>query len=100
MTAVPNQNPQSLGAADLRRARPLSDPDLLLNTFFFSCLGLAKSAYYIKDDQGGRYREAIHSWRMNVLDHKGSTQFSRMMGLRDKDDGLCEEHGYSATSGA
>jgi hypothetical protein len=73
-------------AADLRRARPLSDPDLLLNTFFFSCLGLAKSAYYIiKDDRGGCYRDAIHSWRMNVLDHRGRTQFNRIMGLRDKD---------------
>jgi hypothetical protein len=73
-------------AADLRRARPLSDPDLLLNTFFFSCLGLAKSAYYIiKDDQGGRYRDAIHSWRMNVLDHRGRAQFKKMMKLRDDD---------------
>jgi hypothetical protein len=73
-------------AADLRRARPLSDPDLLLSTFFFSCLGLAKSAYYIiKDDQGGRYRDAIHSWRMNVLDDRGRKQFNRMTRLRDND---------------
>jgi hypothetical protein len=73
-------------AADLRRARPISDPDPRLDTFFFSCLGLAKSAYYIiKDDQGGRYRDAIHSWRMNVLDHKGRKQFNRMMKLRDND---------------
>jgi hypothetical protein len=73
-------------AADLRRARPISDPDLRLDTFFFSCLGLSKSAYYIiRDDQGGRYRDAIHSWRMNVLDDKGRTQFSRMMRLRDSD---------------
>jgi hypothetical protein len=73
-------------APDLRRARPISDPDLRLDTFFFSCLGLAKSAYYItRDDQGGRYRDAIHSWRMNVLDDKGRTQFNRMMRLRDSD---------------
>ena len=58
-------------AADLRRARSISHPDLRLDTFFFSCLGLAKSAYYIiKDDQGSRYRDAIHSWRMNVLNQK------------------------------
>jgi hypothetical protein len=73
-------------AADLRRARPISDPDPRLDTFFFSSLGLAKSAYYIiKDDQGGRYRDAIHSWRINVLDHRGRTQFNRMMKLRDND---------------
>jgi hypothetical protein len=73
-------------AADLRRARPISDPDLRLDTFFFSCLSLAKSAYYIvKDDQGGRYEDTIQSWRMNVLDHKGREQFNRMMRLRDKD---------------
>lgn len=73
-------------AADMRRARSISDPDLRLDTFFFSCLGLAKSAYYIiKDDQGGRYRDAIHSWRMNVLNHKSRTQFNRMMTLRDND---------------
>jgi hypothetical protein len=73
-------------AADLRRACPISDPDLRLDTFFFSCLGLSKSAYYIiMDDQGGRYRDAIHSWRVNVLDLKGRTQFNRMMRLRDTD---------------
>ena len=73
-------------AADLRRGRPISDSDLRLDTFFFSCLGLSKSAYYIiSDDQGGRYRDAIHSWKMNVLDQKGRTQFNRMMKLRDKD---------------
>lgn len=73
-------------AADLRRARPVSDPDLRLDTFFFSCLGFSKSAYYIiLDDQGGRHRGSIHSWRMNVLDHRGRTQFNRMMRLRDND---------------
>jgi hypothetical protein len=73
-------------AADLRQARPISDPDLRLDTFFFSCLGLSKSAYYIiKDDQGGRYRDAIHSWRMNTLDQRGRTQFNRMKRLRDND---------------
>jgi hypothetical protein len=71
-------------AADLRRARPISDPDLRLDTFFFSCLGLSKSVYYIID-QGSRYRDAIHSWRMNVLDHRGRTHFNRMMRLRDND---------------
>ena len=73
-------------AADLRQARTISHPDLRLDTFFFSCLSLAKSAYYIiKDDQGGRYRNAIHSWRMNVLDQDGRTQFNKMTKLRDID---------------
>jgi hypothetical protein len=73
-------------AVDLRRARPINDPDLRLDTFFFSCLGLCKSAYYIiENDQGRLYKDAIHSWRMNVLDHKGRTQFNRMMNLRDID---------------
>ena len=73
-------------AADMRRARPIGDRDLRLDTFFFSFLGLAKSAYnIIYDDQAGLYRDAIHSWRMNVLDYKGRTQFNRMMKLRDKD---------------
>jgi hypothetical protein len=73
-------------AADLRKGRPVSDPDLRLDTFFFSCLSLAKSAYYIvKADQGGLYEDAIHSWRMNVLDLKGRGQFNRMMRLRDTD---------------
>ncbi len=74
-------------AADLRRARPISDSDLRLDTFFFSCLGLCKSAYYIiRDEQGSRYKNAIHSWRMNVLDHRGRTQFNRMMTLRDNEE--------------
>jgi hypothetical protein len=71
-------------ALDLRRARTISDPDLRLDTFFFSCLGLSKSAYYIVS-QGSRYKDAIHSWRINVLDLKGRKQFNRMMGLRDID---------------
>jgi hypothetical protein len=73
-------------AAELRRARGTSDPDLRLDTLFFSCLGLAKSAYnIIMDDSGNRYRDAIHSWRMNVLDDRGRRQFNRMMRLRDID---------------
>ena len=73
-------------AADLRRARPISNPDLRLDTFFFSCLGLAKSAYYIiRDDQGGRYGDAMRSWRMNVLNQRGRAQFNRMMRLRNND---------------
>jgi hypothetical protein len=47
-------------AADLRRARPISDPDLRLDSFFFSCLGLSKSAYYIVMTDR-RSRDAIHS---------------------------------------
>jgi hypothetical protein len=73
-------------AADMRRARPVSNPDLRLDTFFFSCLGLCKSAFnIIKDGRGGRYKGAINSWRENVLDDPGRTQFDRMMKLRDID---------------
>jgi hypothetical protein len=73
-------------AADLRKGRPLSDPDLRLDTFFFACLSLAKSAYYVLEGEQGRiYKDAIHSWRMNVLDAKGREQFNRMMRLRDID---------------
>jgi hypothetical protein len=32
-------------ATDLRRARTINHPDLRLDTFFFGCLGLAKSAF-------------------------------------------------------
>jgi hypothetical protein len=73
-------------AADQRRARPVSFPDIRLDTFFFACLGLAKSAYYIiRDGQGGRHKGGINSWRENVLDDTGRTQFDRMMKLRDID---------------
>jgi hypothetical protein len=73
-------------ALDMRRTRPISNPDLRLDMFFFSCLGLCKSAFnIIKNGQGGRYKGAIKSWRMNVLDDAGRTQFDRMMKLRDID---------------
>jgi hypothetical protein len=39
----------------------------------------------IKNGQGGRYNGAISSWRINVLDDAGRTQFDRMMKLRDID---------------
>jgi hypothetical protein len=73
-------------AQDMRRARPVSNPDLRLDTFFFSCLGLCKSAFnIIRNGQGGRYKDAIRSWRENVLDDAGLTHFDRMMKLRDID---------------
>jgi hypothetical protein len=73
-------------AQELRRGRSGYEPNLLLDTFFFSCLGLAKSAYNIvKDAERGRFQPSIHSWRVNGLDHKGRTQFNRMMKLRDID---------------
>jgi hypothetical protein len=73
-------------ALDMRRARTPSNPDIRLDTFFFSCLSLSKSAYYIvENDQGRRYKGAIYSWRMNVLDNPGRTHFNRMMNLRDID---------------
>src|ERR1700682_2667902 len=66
-------------AADLRQARPTSDSDLRLDAFFFSCLGLSQSVFYIidSDAQSGRYKDAIHRWRMNALDEKGRAQFNK-----------------------
>jgi hypothetical protein len=73
-------------ALDQRRARPLSIPDIRLDTFFFACLGLSKSAFnIIRNGQGGRYKGAISSYREHVLDDKGRMQFDRMMKLRDID---------------
>jgi hypothetical protein len=73
-------------ALDLRRARILCNPDIRLDTFLFSCLGLCKSAFnIIRNGQGGRYKDAIRSWRENVLDETGRTQFDRMTKLRDID---------------
>src|SRR5258708_3385547 len=34
-------------AIDMRRARPIRNPDIRLDTFFFACLRLAKSAYLL-----------------------------------------------------
>jgi len=73
-------------ALDQRRARPLRIPDIRLDTFFFACLGLSKSAFnIIRNGQGGRCKGAISSWRENVLDDTGRMQFDRMMKLRDID---------------
>jgi hypothetical protein len=55
-------------ALDQRRVRPLRIPDIRLDTFFFACLGLSKSAFnIIRNGQGGRYKGAISSWREHVL---------------------------------
>jgi hypothetical protein len=70
-------------AADMRRARTIDNSDLRLDTFFFSCLGLAKSAFYTISN--GPHKDAIRRWRMNTLDLKGRTQFNAMMELRDID---------------
>jgi hypothetical protein len=73
-------------ASDPRRGRPPSDHDLLLSTFFFSCLGLAKSAFYtIMNDHGRRNKATIHGWRKHGLGELGCRQFNRMMELRDND---------------
>ena len=71
-------------AREMRGARTPSIPDVRLDALFFSCLGLAKSAYNILENDRPT-KDAIHSWRMNVLDHSGRTQFNRMMNLRDID---------------
>src|SRR5262245_47502278 len=70
-------------AADLRRARPVEHPDLRLDTFFFSCLGLTQSAFYIISN--GPYEDAIRNWRMTALDDKGRAKLNKMMNLRDTD---------------
>jgi hypothetical protein len=70
-------------AADLRKARPIDHQDLRLDTFFFSCLGLAQSAFYIISN--GPYKDAIHNWRMTTLDSDGRAQLNKMMNLRDTD---------------
>jgi hypothetical protein len=73
-------------AADLRKARAVCNPDPRLDTFFFSCLGLAQSAFYImQDGQRGRYKTVIRDWRSKRLDQTGRAQFNRMMALRDND---------------
>ena len=70
-------------AVDMRRGRSISDDsDLRLDTFFFSCLGLAQSAFYITDNA---HKAAVRNWRTKVLDQAGRTQFNRMMELRDND---------------
>src|SRR5262245_31249322 len=71
-------------ALDLRRACTLSDPDLRLDTLFFSCLGLSQSAFYIID-QETHHKKAVRDWRMDALDQKGRARFNKMMSLRDND---------------
>jgi hypothetical protein len=70
-------------AADLRRGRSADEQDLRLNTLFFSCLGLAQSAFYIINT--GPYKDAIHNWKMSALDSRGRAQLNRFMELRDTD---------------
>lgn len=73
-------------ALDKRRARPLSIPGIRLDTFFFACLGLSKSAFnIIRNGQGGCYKDAISNWREQVLDDTSREQFDQMMKLRDMD---------------
>jgi hypothetical protein len=72
-------------ALEMRRACTVEIPDLRLDTFFFSCLGLCKSAFnIIENGQGDRYKGAINCWRLK-LDDTCRTQFDRMMKLRDID---------------
>lgn len=52
--------------------------------FFFSCLGLSQSAFYIIS-KDRRHKSAIRSWKMSVLDEKGRMKFHDMMSLRDND---------------
>jgi hypothetical protein len=67
----------------LRRARTIDNQDLRLDTFFFSCLGLAQSAFYIISN--GPYKNAIRHWRMTSLDDRGRARMNKMMNLRDTD---------------
>ena len=70
-------------AADLRLGRSTDHQDLRLDTFFFSCLGLAQSAFYIIDNP--LHKDAIHRWRMSALDSRGRAQLNKVMNLRDTD---------------
>ena len=77
-------------AVEMRRARSLTNPDLRLDTFFFSCLGLAQSAFYILDAEH-RSKALIRSWKINALDQDGRTRFNKMMDIR----GMDVHHGKS-----
>lgn len=73
-------------ARDLRRASSAMDHKLLLATYFFACLGAARSVFYILSESAGRaFRQAEADWRNNALDHAGRTFFHRMTNLRDRD---------------
>jgi hypothetical protein len=69
-------------ASDLRRSsHEITDRDVRLDAFFFSCLGLAKSAYNIIRSAHG---PAVRSW-LDVLSTKDRAQFEKTMKLRDID---------------
>jgi hypothetical protein len=61
----------------------IENQDLRLDTFFFSCLGLAQSAFYIISN--GPFKNAIRHWRMTSLDDRGRARLNKMMNLRDTD---------------
>jgi hypothetical protein len=73
-------------APELRRASSGMDHKLLLATYFFACLGAARSVFYILSESAGRaFKQAETDWRNNALDQAGRTFFHRMTNLRDRD---------------
>src|SRR5580704_9049948 len=72
-------------ALDLRRASPLMDHKLLLETYFFACLGAARSVFYILSQQGPQFKATESNWRNTALDQSARTFFHRMTDLRDDD---------------
>jgi hypothetical protein len=73
-------------ARDLRRASSAMDHKLLLATYFFGCLGAARSIFYILSESAGRaFKQAETDWRNNALDQASRTFFHRMTNLRDRD---------------
>ncbi len=73
-------------ARDLRRAAPTMDHKLVLATYFFACLGAARSIFYIlSEGAGSAFKQVETDWRNNVLDQMGRTFFHRMTNLRDRD---------------
>jgi hypothetical protein len=77
--------PQQI-ALDLRRASSCMDHELLLATYFFACLGAARSVFYILSNSAGpQFKQRESHWRNHVLDQVGRAFFHRMTILRDGD---------------
>lgn len=77
--------PQQI-ALDLRRASSCMDHELLLASYFFACLGAARSVFYILSNSAGpQFKQRESHWRNHVLDQVGRAFFHRMTNLRDGD---------------
>jgi hypothetical protein len=77
--------PQQI-ALDLRRASSCTNHELLLATYFFACLGAARSVFYILSISARpQFKQRESHWRNHVLDQVGRAFFHRMTTLRDGD---------------